>query len=113
WDADYRSARPVLWGAPGDLSVSYNAHLHAFLAVHGEIFGRRMYFHTAPRPEGPWSAKKELFVSEAPAPGQGSNCCGKEHHELASDDGATIVVTYSRQTAPFRTEVRVVDVTLR
>ena len=38
WNADLTQGAPVLHGAPGDLSVSWNDHLGAYLAVHSGIF---------------------------------------------------------------------------
>jgi hypothetical protein len=110
WSADLTAAQPVLHGPPGDLSVSFNAHRQAFLAVYSGIFSDDVWCRAAPRPEGPWSDPQELFVALAPS--SGNDYAGKEHPELASDAGRTIVVSYARATGDFQGEVRLASVTL-
>jgi hypothetical protein len=110
WDADLTRAVPVLHGPPGDLSVSYNPYLGAFLAVYSGIFSNDVWCRSSPRPEGPWSAPQKMFVARAPA--SGNDYSGKEHPELASNGGRTVVVSYARGTGSFQGEVRLASITL-
>jgi hypothetical protein len=110
WNADLTKGAPVLHGAPGDLSVSWNDHLGAFLAVHSGIFSDDVVFHTAPRPEGPWTAAKPLFTGFAHA--GTTNYAAKEHPELATDGGRGLFVTYAHPLGGFDEDVRVATPTL-
>ena len=110
WNADLTRAATVLHGPPGDLSVSMNAHLGAYLAVYSGIFSNDVWMRTAPRPEGPWSDAGKLFTAIAPT--SGNDYAGKEHPELAEDDGAGIVVSTARPTGNLRGEVRLARVEL-
>ena len=105
WNADLTTGQPVLHGAPGDLSVSWNDHLGAYLCVHSAIFSDEVVFHTAPRPEGPWTSAQQLFVG-AHQDGT-SNYAAKEHPELATDGGRGLVVTYAHPLGGFDEDVRV------
>jgi hypothetical protein len=109
WQLDLTLAQPVLHGAPGDLSVSFNAYLGQFLAVYSGIFSNDIRGRTSPRPEGPWSGERLLF--EALVPPSGNDYSGKEHPELASDGGRIVVVSYAHATGTFAGEVRLSSVT--
>jgi hypothetical protein len=113
WNPDAGAAATVFSGAPGDCSVSWNAHLGSYIAVHSQIFGNNIYLHTAPTPQGPWSAPVLLFTAAAPGAGQSNDYAGKEHSELSSNGGQTIVVTYAHPLAAFSEEIRVVAVSLK
>ena len=110
WNTDLTQGAPVLHGAPGDLSVSWNAHLRAYLAVHSAIFSDDVVFHTAPRPEGPWSDAAPLFVGAHHA--GTTNYAAKEHPELATDGGRGLFVTYAHPLGGFDEDVRVATPTL-
>jgi Domain of unknown function (DUF4185) len=109
WNADLTRAATVLHGPPGDLSVSFNAHLDAYLAVYSGIFSNDVWMRTAPRPEGPWSDARKLFTA---LPGSDTDYAGKEHPELAQHGGAEIVVSTARPTGKFQGEVRLAQVPL-
>lgn len=97
WTRDLSRARPIFSGMPSELSVSYNRHLGCYLAVHslnltGQIVGR-----TAPDPWGPWSEPIVLWtvhLKPRPAPSASFPYAGKEHPELAEQDGRVIYLTY-------------------
>ncbi len=109
WQVDLTQAEAVLHGPPGDLSVSFNAYLGQFLAVYSGIFSNGVRGRTSPRPEGPWSEERLLF--EALAPPSGNDYAGKEHPELATDGGRTVVVSYAHATGTFTGDVRLCSVT--
>jgi hypothetical protein len=112
WNADVSQVRPVLTGVPGSLSVSYNSHLGEYLAVHSEILSNRIITQVAAAPQGPWSRPAVLFTGEAPAAGT-VDYAGREHPELASDGGRTIVISYYRPGGRFAGELRLVAMTLK
>ena len=110
WNTDLTAGAPVLHGAPGELSVSWNAHTGTYLAVHSAIFSDEIVFHTAPRPEGPWTDARPLMVGAHHA---GTNdYAGREHPELATDGGRGLVVTYAHPLGGYDEDVRVATPTL-
>ena len=83
---------------PNELSVSRNAYLGQYLAVHsynlsGDIVGR-----TAPAPWGPWTDPVVLWSLRSertrPLPYPVLVYAGKEHPELAADGGRILYLTY-------------------
>jgi hypothetical protein len=109
WNVDLTAGQPVLHGAPGELSVSWNAQRGAYLAVHSVIFSDAVVFHTAPHPEGPWTAAKPLFVGARHA--GTNNYAAREHPELVAADGR-LFVTYAHPLGGFDEDVRVATPTL-
>jgi hypothetical protein len=105
WNPDLTKGEAVLHGAPGDLSVSWNDHLGAYLAVASAIFSNEVVFHTAPRPEGPWSQAQPLFTGASHA--GVTNYAAKEHPDLATDGGRTLFVTYAHPLGGFDEDLRV------
>ena len=97
WTGDVYEASVIFSGMPNEMSVSYNAHLEQYLAVHclglsGQIVGR-----TAPTPWGPWSDATVLWTvepPEAPIPYPRLIYAGKEHPELAEGNGRVLYITY-------------------
>jgi hypothetical protein len=98
WGRNVADAVPIFDGMPSELSVSYNAHLGSYLAVHsldltGKIVGR-----TAPQPWGPWSEPVVLWSvnvkRDQPLPYPPLIYAGKEHPELSEDNGRVIYLTY-------------------
>jgi len=98
WSSDVDAAIPVFDGMPNELSVTWNAHLGCFLAVHslaltGDLVGR-----TSPTPWGPWSDPVTLWTVEAKreieVPYPVLIYAGKEHPELSEKNGKIIYLTY-------------------
>lgn len=97
WSTVLDDARPVFYGMPNEMSVSYNEHLESYLAVYsldqtGHVVGR-----TAPNPWGPWEAPVILWTVDPAHERLASHVptyAGKEHPELAVDGGRTIYITY-------------------
>jgi hypothetical protein len=78
---------------PNELSVSYNACLKGYLAVHSISIEPRLRLSLAPHPWGPYRV-----IGEVGAPHRAFEkafCyAGKEHPELAEEGGRVIYVTY-------------------
>ncbi len=78
---------------PSELSVSYNAYLGGYLAVHSVGIEPRLRLSLAPNPWGPYRV-----IGEVGAPHRAFEkafCyAGKEHPELAQENGRVIYVTY-------------------
>jgi hypothetical protein len=110
WSPDLMAGQPVLHGAPGEMSVSWNDHLGAFLAVHSVILSDEVVFQTAPHPEGPWSAPRRLFVGQK-GPG-GNNYAAREHPEVSEDGGRALVVSYAHPLGGLAGDVRLAAPTL-
>lgn len=98
WSVDRTKTISIMEGMPTEMSVSYNAHLSCYLAVHslettGKIVGR-----TAPHPWGPWSDPVVLWTPKVPLRNplvyNGPLVyAGKEHPELAKENGRVIYLT--------------------
>jgi hypothetical protein len=112
WSPRIAEAVVLFSGMPSELSVSWNTHLGAYLAVHsldltGKIVGR-----TAPKPWGPWSPPVTLWMVKKPHPFPYMQLiyAGKEHPELSGDGGRRIYLTYIEFEEYFP---HLVEVTLR
>ena len=82
-------------GAP-DFTVHWNARLGAFLMVYVEPFSQEIRVRTAPAPEGPFSEPIPLWPCQLPADDPQALCYGaKQHPQLRSPDGSTLVLTYN------------------
>jgi hypothetical protein len=103
WDENVRLAEPLFRAGARGLSVSWNEHLQAFLAVYswtvpgdrGEPDKMRVMARASRRPEGPWSRETMLFETRGPKvwgrvrPASGA----REHPQLAQDFGRVLFVT--------------------
>ncbi len=108
WVSDINQVEPVLYSIPGSVSVSYNAHLGKYLAIHSALFSEKILMHVADKPEGQWSAPVEAFTGRASA--EGYNYAAREHPELARDNGQTIFITYFNPQGALRGELWFVEV---
>jgi Domain of unknown function (DUF4185) len=112
WVDDSRRAVGVLNGIPGGISVSQNAYLGQYLAVHSETLTNRVLMHVADKPEGPWGPAIEAFTAQSAAPP--AVCyAGIEHPELATNGGKTVIVSYYRPDAPFKGALRLAEVAFK
>jgi hypothetical protein len=98
WSARVEDAVPVMADMPNEMSVSWNEHLGAYLAVHSLNTTRKVVGRTAPRPWGPWSEPGVLFRADVkpqrPKRYPTLVYAGKEHPELAAAGGRVLYVTY-------------------
>jgi hypothetical protein len=83
---------------PSELSVSFNAHLGQYLAVHSLDLTGRIVARVAPHPRGPWSEPDDLWAvtvrRDKPLPYPPLVYAGKEHPELSRENGRVIYLTY-------------------
>ncbi|MEM8556334.1 MAG: DUF4185 domain-containing protein [Bacteroidota bacterium] len=96
WSANIADAIPIFDGPPNELSVTWNAHLGSYLAVHSYNTDGKQVGRTAPHPWGPWSAPVTLWTVEG-GPDKKypvAAYAGKEHPSLSEDGGRVIYVTY-------------------
>ncbi len=98
WSSDINDAMAVFEGAPSEVSVSFNSYLNCYLAVHSWGTTPRIVGRTAPNLWGPWSEPVELWIvnkkREKPLPYPLLIYAGKEHPELADENGKIIYITY-------------------
>ncbi|MCA9580165.1 MAG: DUF4185 domain-containing protein [Myxococcales bacterium] len=116
WQADADKAAVVVGGIGGQPSLSYNPHLGRYLAVASSILSSKVVLMTSERIEGPWEERVKFEpdgVGYLDAVDDAYNYIVIEHPELRSTDGKTIVISYSRPTAPFQGEIRLMRVTLK
>ena len=117
WVADSSKAAYVIDRTSVAPSISYNAHLGRYLAVNCELVSSTILLRTAPSIEGPWSESVEIAADGTsilpPTNSSQYNYLCVEHPELSAADGTSIVIGFSRPTAPFQGDVRLARVTLR
>lgn len=98
WSPHVADAVPVMRDMPNEMSVSWNAYLGAYLAVHSFNTTREVVGRTAPQPWGPWSSPVTLFIADVQLPEPPRYpllvYAGKEHPELTADGGRVLYVTY-------------------
>jgi hypothetical protein len=97
WSRDIADAMPIFDSMPSELSLSFNTHLNCYLAVHSLDLTGKIVARTAPDPWGPWSEPTVLWTVEKkphPWPYPVLIYAGKEHPELAADNGRKIYLTY-------------------
>lgn len=99
WGRDPREAATVMTGMPNEMSVSWNEYLGRYLAVHSLDLSGIIVGRTAPDPWGPWSEPVELWRVVPPRLGYAIPYphliyAGKEHPELAEDNGRVLSITY-------------------
>lgn len=96
WSPDVGETIPLFDGPPNELSVSHNAYLGSYLAVHSMNTDGGIVARTAPHPWGPWSAPTTLWTVEA-APDKKypvAAYAAKEHPSLAEAGGRVLYITY-------------------
>ena len=93
-----KNAVPVFDGMPNELSVSYNQYLQSYFAVHSVGLTGITVGRTAPSPWGPWSDPVDLWQVSTKhnksRPYPKMIYAGKEHVELAEENGRIIYMTY-------------------
>jgi len=98
WSKDIQDAVSIFSDAPSEVSVSYNPYLKRYLAVHSFMTSAKIVGRTALNPWGPWSEPVELCTvnvdDSVKIPYSRLIYAGKEHPELAEDNGKTIYITY-------------------
>jgi uncharacterized protein DUF4185 len=110
WSSQVTDAVSVFSG-DNILSVSWSNYLQQYVAVYSRVFSQSVVMRTSPKPEGPWSGETVAFVAMEPTSGNVYDA--HAHSECDQNGGQTIFVTYSRATAPFSSEVRLVSLTLQ
>ncbi|MBC7188021.1 MAG: DUF4185 domain-containing protein [Calditrichaeota bacterium] len=99
WSRKRQRAVPIMDGMPTEMSVSYNAYLGCYLAVHSWETTGKLVARTAPCPWGPWSQPQLLWTARVPLRnplvyGGPLVYAGKEHPELAREQGRVIYLTF-------------------
>jgi len=109
WSNQLASAITVFRGS-GMMSVFYSEYLARYVAIYSQPLSNRVMMRTARQPQGPWSQAIELFEAKETSSPTGWVYDALAHPELSTDNGRSIYVTYSRHTARFQTEIRLVEV---
>ena len=110
WSRDWRRARPVMT-ANSILSVFHDDRVQKYLALYVEPPNDRIVLRWAAAPEGPWSRAATIHTA-VPHASDHWIYDAIAHPELSSAGERTIYFSYSRETAPFQSEMRLVRVEL-
>lgn len=99
WGKDPAAAVSIMEGMPNEMSVSWNAHLGCYLAVHSLDLSGNIVGRTASNPWGPWSTPTVLWkcippTLDYPHPYFTMIYAGKEHPEIAGQNGKVLYLTY-------------------
>ncbi len=111
WSPDHGQAVPVFNGS-NMMTVFYNEYLGRYVAVYSRPMSLDVEMRTSPAPWGPWSKEIRLFSAHMPTGEIDWVYDALAHPEFSTDNGRTIYVTYSRQIAVLRSELRLVEVRL-
>lgn len=109
WSLLLDEAVPVVDGNPS-MTVHWSEHLDAWVAIHNGVVSADVMIHTAPSPEGPWSAADVLFTGDPTDGDESWNYGGVAHPEFQEDGGRVEYVTYYRPGADLDGEMRLVRV---
>lgn len=99
WSYERSKMISILDGMPTEMSVSFNNYLNRHLAIYSREDTCDIEAHTAETPWGPWSEPSVLYTAKVGLRnplvyGGPIVYAGKEHPELALQNGKTIYVTY-------------------
>ena len=111
WTPELGAAATVLDGNDM-MTVFYSEYLEQFAVIYSQPLETRVVLRTAPAPEGPWSDPIDVFEAEEAVSSTGWVYDALAHPEFSEDGGRVIYITYSRQTAPLTSEMRLVRVEL-
>ncbi|NUP11260.1 MAG: DUF4185 domain-containing protein [Polyangiaceae bacterium] len=111
WSVDWHDAEAIFDGAPL-FSVHHSAYLDRFVAIYMEPGGNQMRLRTASAPEGPWSEATGFGDGMKPDDGAFDYAL-IAHPELARDDGAVEILSYTRPSGFLRQETRLVELRWR
>ena len=95
WSRDVHAAADVdgLTDFPNELSISYNAHLGGWLAVHSVNVSDKIRLSLAPNLSGPYKTIGEIGAPHR-AFARAFCYAGKEHPELRQANGRIVYITY-------------------
>jgi hypothetical protein len=117
WVSEVAAAVVVFDHVGGGPTISWNPYLGRYLSVAGLWASSNVLLRTAERIEGPWDESAEIVAGDTgvlatPLP-MHFNYIIVDHPELASADGRSIVISYSRPTGLLRGDVRLARITFR
>jgi hypothetical protein len=112
WSAQLSNAVPVFTG-DDIMNVSWNASLQRYVAIYSQPLSQNVKMRASANPEGPWSGEITAFVAMPPVPGGSNVHDAMAHPEYNVDSGRMMFVSYSRSTAAFSSEVRLVSLEIR
>lgn len=111
WSPDLKNATAIFNGND-IMSVFYNTYSQRYLAIFSQPLEAQTRLRTAPSPAGPWSRPVKVFDAIPPNNANGWVYDALAHPEFTQNNSPMLYITYSRQTAFLRSEVRLVAVEL-
>jgi len=111
WSSSLDDAAVIFYGSEM-MSVFYSSYADAYFAIYSQPMSTKVLLRSARTPQGPWSEPVELFSAQETITELGWVYDAIAHPEFSENGGKKIYITYSRHTATFRSEIRLVMVEL-
>lgn len=105
WVADAQQAAGLPASGP-ELSVRWNPYLKAFLMIYTPVFGRSIEARVAKNPEGPWGPARTWLKLGREGDVEALFYGAKQHAELDTPDGKTLVLSYNTNAPSDRLAAR-------
>lgn len=93
WAKEFAPTAVMFDGVPNEMSASFNRYLGRHVAIYVDYPMQQLALRTAENIFGPWSAP-EYFFTPTKSDEWTSFYAGKEHPELAADEGRVLYVTF-------------------
>jgi hypothetical protein len=93
WAKKYEPTAVLFDSVPNEMSAAYNAHLGQYIAVHTLLTDNKIVVRTAPKITGPWSDAQVVYLPKREQEKE-NFYAGKEHPELARENGKIIYITF-------------------
>jgi hypothetical protein len=111
WSLDLNDSRAIFSGN-NMMTIFFSPYIDRYIAVYSQPMDTKTMLRTARKPEGPWSSPLAVFTAEAPVDSHGWVYDALAHPEYSQDDGRIVYITYTRTTAPYHTEMKLVAIEL-
>ena len=111
WSKKSSDAKALFFGND-ILSINWNDHLQRFIAIYSKPLSRDIMLRSAHAPEGPWTRETRLAKALPTGNGNGWVYDAIAHPVLSTDNGQKIYITYTRETAAWQREMRLLSTIL-
>ncbi len=111
WSPDLKNSQAIFSGN-NMMTVFFSPYIDRYIAVYSQPMDAKTMLRTAPEPEGPWSSPLTIFTAEPPVASHGWVYDALAHPEYSQDNGRIVYITYTRATAPYHSEMKLIAIEL-